>query len=105
IGMLAATFNRMAEALQATTVSKAYVDNILESMSEMLIVTDSTLTIRRINGAALAQLGFTADELTGRPLPTLLGPRSDLAAPLTALEILRGTQERSRTAKHGRLTP
>jgi PAS domain S-box-containing protein len=105
IGMLAATFNRMAEDLQATTVSKAYVDNILESMSEMLIVTDSALTIRLVNGAALAQLGFTADELIGRPLPTLLGPRLESAASLTALEILRGTRELSLTAKNGRVIP
>lgn len=105
IGMLAATFNRMAEELQATTVSKDYVDNILESMSEMLIVTDSALTIRLVNGAALAQLGFTADELIGRPLPALLGPRAESLALLTALEILRGTRELSLTAKNGRLIP
>ena len=105
IGMLAATFNRMAEDLQATTVSKAYVDNILESMSEMLIVTDSALTIRLVNGAALTQLGFTADELIGRPLPTLLGARSDFTAPLTALETCRAAHELSLTAKNGRLIP
>ena len=65
IGVLAATFNRMAEDLQATTVSKAYVDNILQSMSEMLIVVDPQLQIRMLNGAALAQLAYRRDELIG----------------------------------------
>ncbi len=103
IGVLAATFNRMAEELQATTVSKAYVDDIVESMSEMLIVADPDLRIRLANGAAAAQLGYTADELVGRPLASLLGTRLEPSGVKSPLESLVGTHELSLTAKNGRL--
>jgi PAS domain S-box-containing protein len=103
IGVLANTFNRMAEKLQATTVSKAYVDDIVESMSEMLIVTDPELRIRLANGAALGQLGYTGDELVDRPLASLLGPRLEPPGTKSPLESLLGTHELSLTAKNGRL--
>ena len=69
--MLAETFNRMASDLQATTVSKASVDNILESMSELLVVTNARLEIQLVNRAGQEQLGYTAQELIGRPLARL----------------------------------
>ena len=93
----------MAEELQATTVSKAYVDDIVESMSEMLIVADPDLRIRLANGAAVAQLGYTADELVGRPLASLLGTRLEPSGVKSPLESLVGTHELSLTAKNGRL--
>jgi len=40
VGQLAAAFNSMVERLGETTVSKDYVDNVLRSMGEALIVTD-----------------------------------------------------------------
>jgi methyl-accepting chemotaxis protein len=43
IGKLAQCFNEMAAGLQTTTVAKTYVDNIISSMQEMLIVTDPKL--------------------------------------------------------------
>lgn len=52
IGMLATQINQMAADLKATTVSRTYVDNIIRSMREMLIVVDPELTIRRVNPAA-----------------------------------------------------
>jgi PAS domain S-box-containing protein len=69
----------MAEDLQATTVSKAYVDNILESMSELLIVADPQLQIQLVNRAALEQLEFTSQELVGQPLAMLFAGHQFLA--------------------------
>ncbi|MDD4786955.1 MAG: histidine kinase dimerization/phosphoacceptor domain -containing protein [Pirellulales bacterium] len=71
IGMLAAQVNQMAADLKATTVSRAYLDNIICSMREMLIVVDPELTVRRVNPAACAELGQTEDQLAGRELPEL----------------------------------
>ncbi len=101
IGVLAATFNRMAEDLQATTVSKTYVDNILESMSEILIVVDRELRIQMINRAGLEQLGFKADELIGRGLGDLLDAPRPRETPSASPGDLLGTGEHRMTTKSG----
>ena len=74
IGMLAAQVNQMAADLKATTVSRTYLDNIIRSMREMLIVVDPELAVRRVNPAACAELGQTEDQLAGRSLPELFIP-------------------------------
>jgi PAS domain S-box-containing protein len=55
-------------------VSKAYVDNILHSMSDMLIVVDACGNIQRLNPAAARQLGYGEEELLSRPLSDLIVP-------------------------------
>jgi PAS domain S-box-containing protein len=80
IGTLAASLNRMAAELRQKTVSKDYVDNIIHSMHEMLIVADSDHRIRLVNPAARSELGYTASDLADRPLEDLFaveGPISD----------------------------
>lgn len=54
------------EDLVSTTVSKSYVDNILRSMAETLIVIDPDGTIQRVNQAAISLLGYERGELVGR---------------------------------------
>lgn len=66
LGALAAAFNDMAERLQTTTVSKSYVDDIIRSMGEMLIVTDQAGRIQTVNRAVIEQLGWSELELVGR---------------------------------------
>lgn len=55
------------DQLQNTTFSKDYVDNILRSMSNILIVLDSEGVIRTANPAALRTLGYSQAELIGKP--------------------------------------
>ena len=71
IGQLAAAFNSMVERLGETTVSKDYVDNILRSMGEALIVTDPYGRIERVNPRTLELLGYAEEELIGRPALSL----------------------------------
>ncbi len=52
--------------LRQTTVSKNYVDNIIQSMSNLLIVLNPDGTIRTMNSSALDVLGYTEDEVIGR---------------------------------------
>jgi two-component system, NtrC family, sensor kinase len=59
-GMLGAAITRQQ--------AQEYVDNILRSMSESLLVTDPELRIRRVNPSALRMLGYTEDQLIGRPV-------------------------------------
>ncbi|MCC6589007.1 MAG: PAS domain S-box protein [Bryobacterales bacterium] len=72
VGRLASAFNEMTARLSTTTVSKAYVDNILQSMAESLIVTDASGLICEVNPAALRLLGYTHEALTGQPISLIL---------------------------------
>ncbi len=68
IGMLAASFNKMTKDLQKTTVSRDYVDNVLRSMSDTLIVISPTGYIQSVNSAVCNLLGYEEEELIGQPI-------------------------------------
>jgi PAS domain S-box-containing protein len=70
--MLVDSFNRMAEDLEKTTVSRDYVDNIITSMMDTLIVASPDGKIMRLNAAARVLLGYDEEELIGRPLETVI---------------------------------
>ncbi len=66
VGELAAAFNEMTRRLRETTVSRDYLDRVLETMGECLIVTRQDGTIARANNAACALAGASEKELVGR---------------------------------------
>jgi len=68
IGILGQALNQMAADLQERTVSRSYLENILRSMRDMLIVTDAEARICRLNPAACGELGCDPLDLIGRPL-------------------------------------
>jgi PAS domain S-box-containing protein len=72
IQMLVDSFNRMAGDLKKTTVSKDYVDNIINSMTDALIVISSDGTILLANHSACTLLGYECSELIGRPFDMVL---------------------------------
>ncbi len=65
---MARSFNHMTEQLQQTTVSRDYVDDVLNSMTDTLLVTTPEGLIQRANPAACKLLGYREDELMGRAL-------------------------------------
>ena len=71
--MLLEGFNQMAEDLDKTTVSKDYVDNILRSMTNSLIVVSPENKIVRTNTATCRLLGYEEKELVGGPVETVIG--------------------------------
>ncbi len=71
IGQLSRSFNSMAETLQGTTVSKDYVDGIIQSMGDSLVVASSEGRILTVNDATCRMLGYTETELVGQPLEML----------------------------------
>jgi PAS domain S-box-containing protein len=73
IQMLVNSFNRMAADLEKTTVSKDYVDNIIGSMPDTLVVVSLEGTIMLVNQSACSLLGYEQKELAGRPFDMLLG--------------------------------
>ncbi|NHZ73817.1 MAG: HAMP domain-containing protein [Nitrospirae bacterium] len=72
MGELAAAFNQMVGDLEASTVSRSYLDDIIQSMSEILIVTDPGGLIRTANPVTFEELGFDSGELFGCHLDLLL---------------------------------
>jgi hypothetical protein len=70
---LTKSFQAMTRSLKETTVSKSYVDDILKSMEDALIVTDAHWNIRTVNDAALALFKRSESDLVGRSLLDLMG--------------------------------
>jgi PAS domain S-box-containing protein len=75
LALLADSFNKMAENLQKKTVTKQYVDTIIDTIEEMLIVTDSNKKIKKVNRATCKLLGYSSDELLEQPVD-ILSPES-----------------------------
>ncbi len=73
IGELARSFNTMSGELARTTVSKEYVESVLDNMYDLLVVADGDGRIRTVNHAAAEALGD--GELIGRPLVELFEGR------------------------------
>ena len=73
IGIVAAAFNKMTEDLKQATVSKDYVDKIIESMADMLIVIEPDAKIKTVNQATLDILGYREDELIGNKINMVFG--------------------------------
>ena len=71
-GRLNASFRKMLADLRATTVSRDYVEDIMESLTEMLFVTAPDLKIETVNPAALTTLGLGDHQLLGRKLTEIL---------------------------------
>lgn len=106
IGVLANTFNQMTTELEKTTVSKTYVDNIIQSMGEMLIVVDADDRIETVNRATVRELELSKDELL-RKRVTMLFPDNDIpqAEPAGTHAALVRTGEHSLVTKSGSQIP
>ncbi len=63
---------RAEEKLLRTTVSKNYVDNILKSMIDALVVVNPDMTISTVNQATLHLLGYEKQELIGKPIELIV---------------------------------
>jgi len=73
-----------------------YLSNLLESISDGVIAVDMSETITRFNRAASSVLGFEAQEVVGRPFPSVFG--RSFAAP-----VMPGAMELQ--ARSGRRVP
>ena len=97
LGDLAEVFNDMREKLQRTTISRDYVDSVLSSMNEAIIVTSSNGVITRINEATSRLLEYSDDELVGQNIDVIvdhkkgrpLEPDSGLGIPREAFLLAR----------------
>lgn len=75
MGFLADSFNQMIRDLRGQReqlVGKNYVESIIRSMIDSLIVTDLKGTIQTVNEATCRLLGYKKEELAGQPLHVVL---------------------------------
>jgi PAS domain S-box-containing protein len=108
------SFNEMVRNLEKVTVSRDYVDNIISSMINTLIVVSPQGTIIRANDAAKRLLGYEQEELIGRPAVTIFGaetilggerPRRHSWMKTLSADGHVGNIEESYRAKNGRAIP
>jgi PAS domain S-box-containing protein len=72
---LGESFNKMAENLNKSMVSREYVNNIIQSMGDMLVVTDQSFEIKLINRSITETLNYQDDELTGKKIWSLINEK------------------------------
>src|SRR5262249_43922970 len=80
IGQIATAFNRMADDLQRTTVSRDHVNSILDSMSDAVVVVRPPAesadwreaVVVTVNPAACAMLDRPANDVLGQPVGRLI---------------------------------
>ncbi len=96
LGELARAFNEMAEELRTTTVSKGFVDGILNSMNDALFVATPPVAGREAEGFVVAHanpfalylLGLPTERVVGRPLGEFLLPQAEGVWTAESLPIL-----------------
>ena len=71
VGRLSRAFDKMTGDLMRTTVSKDYVDNIIGSMIDTLVVAAPEGKIKIVNNAACELLGYKQKELIGKDVSFL----------------------------------
>jgi nitrogen fixation/metabolism regulation signal transduction histidine kinase len=67
LGQLASSFNQMLDSLSRTTISRRFLNRVLNSMSEMVLVLDADARVIRVNAAF--------ERTAGRPTLAISGPR------------------------------
>jgi len=85
---LSLAFWDMTEQLKKISVSKNYVDNIINNMSDSLIVLSPSLTIQRVNLSTMNLLGYGESELTDQPIKQIFSREEESATPQTLFDEL-----------------
>jgi PAS domain S-box-containing protein len=101
--MAESLWGSVAEALQQdkSSVQAPYIDDIIHSMNDILIVIDHNAKVVMVNEAALRFLGYTEDELLGTPFWGILA--EEMSGVMN--DIMIGNVEKTLLAKDGRKIP
>lgn len=93
--------------LRATTISRGYLDNIIRSMGDMLIVVGPDARIELVNRATERILGYRAEELIGQPVEMLFAEDFREGRGIATI-IMQGTsehREKALKARDGQIIP
>ena len=99
------SFNEMVDNLQKVTVSKEYMDNILKSMINTLLVVSADNIIMSSNAAASRLLGYQEEELIGQPLGMIITSETPINESWMSMLLAHGSidnVEESYRTKDGR---
>lgn len=86
IGLLAHAFNAMAGTLEQSTVSRGYIESILESMFNCVLVLDNKGTILTVNRLTVQTFGYSKTELIGLSMKAILHDDVELLDPNSNIE-------------------
>ena len=104
--MLVESFNRMAEDLEKTTVSKKTLETILDSMPFGVIIVSREKRILSVNNAAVTLMGYdTKDELAGQTCNKTLCPVEEDKCPFLDLNQKVERCETTLIGKNGERIP
>ncbi|TFH29529.1 MAG: PAS domain S-box protein, partial [Deltaproteobacteria bacterium] len=113
---LADSFNRMTAALERSrrelVAAQGYTENIVRSLNDALVVTDTDGRIRSVNTAFLSLLGYAEEDLVGHPIRGIFGEAESAEFSLFAKDTKASgiagpadSTERIYQAKDGRKIP
>jgi diguanylate cyclase (GGDEF)-like protein/PAS domain S-box-containing protein len=72
LGDLQFALERMRQNLNETTITKNYLNTVLNSLSDAVFVTSPDGLVKSCNEAAQLLLGYASDELVGKPLVSFI---------------------------------
>jgi len=72
LGELQFALERMRQNLRETTITKNYLNTVLNSLSDAVLVTSPDGVVRSCNQAAQNFLGYTEAEIVGKPLSSFI---------------------------------
>jgi two-component system, sensor histidine kinase len=71
--------NMLREELKATTVSRDYMNNLIEGVVDLIFILDKNFVIQSVNEAVVDLLGFKEADLTGKDFISVLEKNSVIA--------------------------
>jgi diguanylate cyclase (GGDEF)-like protein/PAS domain S-box-containing protein len=72
LGELQSSLERLRQNLRDTTITRNYLNTVLNSLGDAVLVTSPDGLVKSCNEAAQQLLGYDADELLGKPLMDLI---------------------------------
>jgi PAS domain S-box-containing protein len=94
----------MIDELRLTTVSKEYVDYILENMLNCLIITNKDYEVQTVNQETLSLLGYKREEIIGKNINEVLDTSLEEVYHLFGSDSVK-VIELNFIAKEGKLIP
>jgi diguanylate cyclase (GGDEF)-like protein/PAS domain S-box-containing protein len=85
IADLEVALDRMRQKLQQSTITNDYLNTVLNSMNDAVLVISSTGLISRANDAAVRLFGYTEEQIAGKPFITLIAESEREAFSLEAM--------------------
>lgn len=101
IAVLGQAFDKMVSQLRDSTVSKNYVDSLIRSIIDGLVVLNEDLTIRSANQPASDMTGYAHEELIGQHFGKICAEHSGLLATVVDQAYQAINQEGSIVKKDG----